>query len=130
MWPAESIMQSMRPAMLCRFPTPGISKPRNSTTYCMTFSSKCILLSFHIKCSLLQITKTRNFYLFFSSYSILLIFQLRFSFLKKQMLPIITAHKTSLQSSIECKILKLVKEAKVNQRLKWIVFLKAKTFFS
>ena len=24
MWPAESIMQSMRPAMLCRFPTPDL----------------------------------------------------------------------------------------------------------
>ena len=25
MWPAESIMQSMRPAMLCRFPTPALT---------------------------------------------------------------------------------------------------------
>ena len=24
MWPAEIIMQSMRPAMLCRFPTPAV----------------------------------------------------------------------------------------------------------
>ena len=25
MWPAESIMQSMRPAMLCRFPIPALA---------------------------------------------------------------------------------------------------------
>ena len=26
MWPAENIMQSMRPAMLCRFPTPVLKR--------------------------------------------------------------------------------------------------------
>ena len=27
MWPAESIMQSMRPAMLCWFPSPALAEP-------------------------------------------------------------------------------------------------------
>ena len=44
MWPAESIMQSMRPAMLCRFPTPGVTEL--SKKYLYLFTNFLLLLLF------------------------------------------------------------------------------------
>ena len=47
MWPAESIMQSMWPAMLCRFPTPALKQlPRDVTPVAEREGTGAVTLNF------------------------------------------------------------------------------------